>query len=168
MINQLTDSAPVTDEDLEHMILGLERDGIYPKLLSLMRELRERRKASGDPAYYVLSDDDGIEINTVDEFSCGRRGGQPLYTAPPAQVVPNEMAISDDMNLYQKSFAQGHNACRAAMLQESQKAAGVPQNCRSCAKVQVLPPGMQTAPTLDSSPKNAESPSGIIETKAVK
>ena len=27
------------------------------------------------------------------------------------------MAISDDMNLYQKSFAQGHNACRAAMLQ---------------------------------------------------
>lgn len=35
----------------------------------------------------------------------------------PAPVVPDEMAISDDMNLYQKSFAQGHNACRAAMLQ---------------------------------------------------
>ncbi|EMM4933015.1 hypothetical protein WAS43_004285 [Salmonella enterica] len=26
------------------------------------------------------------------------------------------MATSDDMNLYQKSFAQGYNACRAAML----------------------------------------------------
>lgn len=39
-------------------------------------------------------------------------------TAPPAPAsVPDEMAISDDMNLYQKSFAQGHNACRAAMLQ---------------------------------------------------
>ncbi|EAQ6498332.1 DUF551 domain-containing protein [Salmonella enterica] len=36
---------------------------------------------------------------------------------PPAPVMPDEMAISDDMNLYQKSFAQGHNACRAAMLQ---------------------------------------------------
>lgn len=41
----------------------------------------------------------------------------PLYTAPPAPVVPDEMATSDDMNLYQKSFAQGYNACRAAMLQ---------------------------------------------------
>lgn len=41
----------------------------------------------------------------------------PLYTAPPAPVVPDEMATSDDMNLYQKSFAQGYNACRTAMLQ---------------------------------------------------
>ncbi|HGK4675225.1 TPA: DUF551 domain-containing protein [Kluyvera georgiana] len=47
--NQLPDSAPVTDADLDHMILGLERDGIYPKLLSLMRELRERRKAKSEP-----------------------------------------------------------------------------------------------------------------------
>ncbi|MBJ8809864.1 hypothetical protein [Citrobacter koseri] len=39
-----------------------------------------------------------------------------LYTAPPAPVVPDEMAISDDMNLYQKSFAKGHNACRAAII----------------------------------------------------
>ncbi|HHC0216160.1 TPA: hypothetical protein ACOR9K_004774 [Salmonella enterica] len=31
-------------------------------------------------------------------------------------VVPDEMATSDDMNLYQKSFAQGYNACRNAML----------------------------------------------------
>ena len=44
----------------------------------------------------------------------------PLYTAQPAPVVPDEMATSDDMNLYQKSFAQGYNACRAAMLQGSQ------------------------------------------------
>lgn len=36
---------------------------------------------------------------------------------PPAPLMPDEMAISDDMNLYQKSFAQGHNACRSAMLQ---------------------------------------------------
>ncbi|HGJ2349243.1 TPA: DUF551 domain-containing protein, partial [Salmonella enterica subsp. enterica] len=37
-----------------------------------------------------------------------------------APVVPDEMATSDDMNLYQKSFAQGYNACRTAMLQGSQ------------------------------------------------
>lgn len=41
----------------------------------------------------------------------------PLFVVEqPVLVVPDEMAISDDMNLYQKSFAQGHNACRAAML----------------------------------------------------
>lgn len=36
-------------------------------------------------------------------------------------VSPDEMTISDDMNLYQKSFAQGHNACRAAMLQGAEQ-----------------------------------------------
>lgn len=50
----------------------------------------------------------------------------PLYTAQPAPVVPDEMATSDDMNLYQKSFAQGYNACRAAMLQGVEQ----PQNAR--------------------------------------
>lgn len=45
-------------------------------------------------------------------------GDIPLYRhAQPVPVVPDEMATSDDMNLYQKSFAQGYNACRAAMLQ---------------------------------------------------
>ncbi|HAF4641636.1 TPA: DUF551 domain-containing protein [Salmonella enterica] len=45
-------------------------------------------------------------------------GDIPLYRhAQPMPVVPDEMATSDDMNLYQKSFAQGYNACRAAMLQ---------------------------------------------------
>ncbi|WP_285112752.1 DUF551 domain-containing protein [Leclercia adecarboxylata] len=51
-----------------------------------------------------------------------------LYAAPqlpqPVVVMPDEMAISDDMNLYQKSFAQGHNACRAAMLQGAEPVQG--------------------------------------------
>lgn len=43
-INLTDPQAPVTDEELDQMIWKLERDGITPKLLSLMRELRERRK----------------------------------------------------------------------------------------------------------------------------
>lgn len=44
-------------------------------------------------------------------------GDIPLYRhAQPVPVVPDEMVTSDDMNLYQKSFAQGYNACRNAML----------------------------------------------------
>lgn len=46
-MNQLTDpKAPVTDEELDQMIWKLERNGgMTPKLLSLMRELREVRRA---------------------------------------------------------------------------------------------------------------------------
>lgn len=44
-INLTSQTAPVTDEELDQMIWKLERDGMTPKLLSLMRELRERRKA---------------------------------------------------------------------------------------------------------------------------
>ncbi|MFU0444365.1 DUF551 domain-containing protein [Pseudocitrobacter faecalis] len=44
----------------------------------------------------------------------------PLFAvAQPVEVVPDEMAISDDMNLYQKSFAQDHNTRRAAILNHS-------------------------------------------------
>ncbi|HGF0769530.1 TPA: hypothetical protein ACF7ZB_001848 [Kluyvera georgiana] len=45
MTTNLTDSAPVTDEELDQMIWKLERDGMTPKLLSLMKELRALRKA---------------------------------------------------------------------------------------------------------------------------
>lgn len=38
------------------------------------------------------------------------------FKEQPVPVVPDEMATSDDMNLYQKSFAQGWNDCRDAML----------------------------------------------------
>lgn len=38
-------TAPVTDEELDQMILKLERDGMTPKMLSLMKEVREVRRA---------------------------------------------------------------------------------------------------------------------------
>ena len=46
MTTNLTDpQAPVSDEELDQMIWKLERDDMTPKLLSLMIELREVRKA---------------------------------------------------------------------------------------------------------------------------
>jgi len=41
-------TAPVSDDELDQMIWKLERDGMTPKMLSLMRELREVRRAKGD------------------------------------------------------------------------------------------------------------------------
>lgn len=46
-INLTDPQAPVTDEELDQMIWKLERDGgMTPKMLSLMRELREVRRNS--------------------------------------------------------------------------------------------------------------------------
>ena len=76
-------------------------------------ELLEVRNA--EPVGYYRKGSDGFYFASPTEQ---RPGTIPLYRhAPPAPVFPDEMAISDDMNLYQKSFAQGHNACRAAIIQ---------------------------------------------------
>lgn len=58
--------------------------------------------ASQKPVVYWLDDGDDWEFNTADEFSCGRSGGVPLYTTPPAVAVPNGWQLvpveaTDDM-----------------------------------------------------------------------
>ncbi|WP_275150709.1 hypothetical protein [Citrobacter koseri] len=93
-------------------------------------EVLERRKADSAEVIYQYRIRNGYN-GQVTEWQTIRRDqvdfvlkAQPLnaefqiIAAPqPAPVFPDEMAISDDMNLYQKSFAQGHNACRAAIIQ---------------------------------------------------
>lgn len=110
----------VSDEELDQMIWKLERDGMTPKLLSLMRELREVRKVKGDPVAYAdpraLSNFEARSATREWMWARSDTGLIPLYIVPQVAEMPDEMAISDDMNLYQKSFDQGHNACRAAML----------------------------------------------------
>ncbi|MCU3137276.1 DUF551 domain-containing protein [Enterobacter asburiae] len=78
----------------------------------------------------------------------------PLYTAPPAPVsVPDEMEMDDDFDsAFEHGKAVGWNAYRAAMLQGVENAE--------------TPTAMQTAPALDSSPKIAESPTGINQGKS--
>lgn len=38
---------------------------------------------SAEPVAWRLIDDDDCEYNSVDRFSCGRSGGEPLYALPP-------------------------------------------------------------------------------------
>lgn len=56
LVSKVAASEPVPDEELDQMIWKLERDGMTPKLLSLMRELRERRKVKDEtgPLFTVL------------------------------------------------------------------------------------------------------------------
>lgn len=47
--NLTAPQAPVTDEELDHLIWGLERYGLYPRQLAALRELRELKKAKREP-----------------------------------------------------------------------------------------------------------------------
>lgn len=86
----------VSDEELDQMIWKLERDGMTPKQLSLMRELREVRRAKGEPVAYAdqqaflnFKSEDGKNAACTKEWMWrdSAVGLIPLYTAPPAPVV---------------------------------------------------------------------------------
>lgn len=64
MTNKLTESAPVTDEELDQMIRKLERDGMTPKMLSLMRELREVRRVNAEKLNQPVSETERTHPNS--------------------------------------------------------------------------------------------------------
>ncbi|ELC6296700.1 hypothetical protein RJO53_002845 [Enterobacter hormaechei] len=83
----------------------------------------------------------------------------PSKSTPPAPVfVPDELTREEYKRRFMAednfddTFRGGWNACRAAMLQGVENAE--------------TPTTMQTASALDSSPKNAESPTGINQGKS--
>lgn len=117
----------VSDEELDQMIWKLERDGMTPKMLSLMRELREVRRAKGEPVAWMYEGEDGREYNGHNEFSGGGKG-VPLYAATPAAVVPTNVADAIErlkqrladchrFNYCAEAVREVEDACRAAMLQ---------------------------------------------------
>lgn len=105
-INLTGPQAPVTDEELDQMIWKLERDGMTPKMLSLMRELREVRRAKGEPVAWDYEWASCITCEGPQDFKriieheappeWAIEEGQarniiPLYTAPSAPVVPDTL-----------------------------------------------------------------------------
>ena len=87
LVSKEAASKPVGNEELDQMIWKLERDGgMTPKLLSLMRELREVRKAATEPAIIVGNGGDALAYRSlIQNFAPGTK----LYTAPPAPVTPD-------------------------------------------------------------------------------
>ncbi|HIC4597989.1 TPA: dATP/dGTP pyrophosphohydrolase domain-containing protein [Salmonella enterica subsp. enterica serovar Schwarzengrund] len=86
-----------------------------------------QRRAGISDEQITLAMVEKLAVNKKREWPEPKDGEPRLHIKEqPAPVVPDEMATSDDMNLYQKSFAQGWNACRAAMLQGGEQ----PQNAR--------------------------------------
>lgn len=61
-MSEISQIERVPDEELDQMIWKLERDGgMTPKLLSLMRELREVRRANSEKLNQPVSETNKLE-----------------------------------------------------------------------------------------------------------
>lgn len=118
-----------------------------------------------EPVAEVLSSRPGNDTSTIDRAlpvgtQLYRHAQQPVV--PPMQHWEELCRQYPDMSIRDAIIrAAWWNHCRAAMLQELQKIAGEPNNCRSNENVQVMQDvsrcSTKAAPVLDSSPKTAES-----------
>ncbi|EDQ6409769.1 DUF550 domain-containing protein [Salmonella enterica subsp. enterica] len=103
-----------------------------------------QRRAGITDEQIALAMVEKLAVNKKREWPEPKDGEPRLHIKEqPAPVVPDEMATSDDMNLYQKSFAQGWNACRAAMLQ-----GGQPVSNRDELSSPVIPDGYALVPIV--------------------
>ncbi|EDF9533286.1 DUF550 domain-containing protein [Salmonella enterica] len=103
-----------------------------------------QRRAGISDEQITLAMVEKLAVNKNREWPEPKDGEPRLHIKEqPAPVVPDEMATSDDMNLYQKSFAQGWNACRAAMLQ-----GGQPVSNRDELSSPVIPDGYALVPIV--------------------
>ncbi|EAP0133292.1 DUF550 domain-containing protein [Salmonella enterica] len=103
-----------------------------------------QRRAGISDEQITLAMVEKLAVNKKREWPEPKDGEPRLHIKEqPAPVVPDEMATSDDMNLYQKSFAQGRNACRAAMLQ-----GGQPVSNRDELSSPVIPDGYALVPIV--------------------
>lgn len=133
-----------------------ESNSLFDRLRAAEKRIAELEKAASEPVAWVRYCSDGTIDGPLMNYQiedCRKSTWTPLYTAPPAPVVPGvrEQWIADVVEYLEGGLeadgeleAEGSIEAkrllsrRAAMLQESQKGAGAPQNCRSNEKVQVL------------------------------
>ena len=87
-MSETSQAERVSDEELDQMIWKLERDGMTPKLLSLMKELREVRRAKGEPVAWEVN---GVFCHSLEEASNYVGTPDPLYASPPPLVLPETL-----------------------------------------------------------------------------
>lgn len=129
------DNAERADNRVDH--------SFYYALTIALGELQERRKADSEP--YGFTDGDRRGMIYEPQYADRLNEPLPVYRhAQPAPVVPEEKPIPNTLSMYAVDAVaaiaevKGWNACRAAMLQENAKSAGVSNNCRSSENVQVM------------------------------
>lgn len=132
----------VSDEELDQMILKLDRDGMTPKMLSLMRELREVRRAKAPTA----PDEQSFWNWLREEMPTTYRWAQELEDTPEnsALITKGKASALDMLSAWK--------GCSAAM-----QLSGNSEQLEPVSNRDELMPGIKPAPELDSVAKNAES-----------
>nr|WP_279084132.1 hypothetical protein [Kluyvera ascorbata] len=146
-------NSPLTGERIERVIEALESSLKYRNGSSMdhfiadavkgLRELLVSREVV--PVAYIFKHPAGkLFWALTDESNKGQSDVMPVYAAPPAPVVLPKQHW-EELCLQHPDMSIGDAIIRAAwwnhcvaMLQESPKGAGAPQNCRSNENVQVV------------------------------
>ncbi|WP_142630920.1 DUF551 domain-containing protein [Raoultella planticola] len=100
--------------------LGFESLATGSSVLSIVRELQERRKADSEPVAYIFKHPAGrLFWSLTDESNKGHDDVMPVYAAPqPVPVVPEKATVGEMpfLGTSEGAYVRGWNACRAAML----------------------------------------------------
>lgn len=130
-MNNNNQTERVSDEELDQMILKLERDGMTPKQLSLMRELREVRRAKGEPVPWTWKHLEQWHVTNNEERARDLAWDGvkviPLYTATTAPVVDADAHADAGMITegHQQHEREEHPMCRNCND-------GIRNGCSSC------------------------------------
>lgn len=92
--NLTAPQAPVTERELDQIIWGLERYGLYPRQLAALKELREWRKTAGEPQNCRSSAK--VQVQSVDHVD-----GESLtstQTVPALDSSPKNIESPSGMN----------------------------------------------------------------------
>ncbi|MFS7743098.1 hypothetical protein ACJ8BJ_00460 [Klebsiella pneumoniae] len=164
----------ITREQLQEMLEWCEVFRRHPRLDDIAEAIRTALAAmdSEPVAYADPRAFENFESGSARREWMWKNPGEdlvPLYShAQPAPVVPEEWTIADAVKFCKETGRQdagtamdAWNACRAAMLQELQKSAGVEATCRCNENVQAVEvqslTSINPAPDLVSLQKKAES-----------
>lgn len=91
----------IRDDNVELSHAQEVANSLIERNVKLEQELAALRKqiAEAQPVAYMFRDEDSIEFNTSNHFSCGRTGGTPLYTHPAADAKDAEDFTGDVQDL---------------------------------------------------------------------
>lgn len=116
LVSKVAASEPVTDEELDHLIWGFQREGFHARTLAALVELREVRRAKGGPVAVI----NGAREPVLYGEHIGIAIGTHLYAAPPAPVVPSfdewlKSSGQKPLGWVKEAMRDSYDACRAAM-----------------------------------------------------
>ncbi len=113
-MSEINQTAPVTDDELDRLIWGLQREGFHARTLAALVELRERRKAKSEPVAQIeiIS---GVLINERWMHSSLPNGWHDLYASRLSGNSEQPEPVSNRDELPAKCWCQ---TCRPVTMND--------------------------------------------------